>query len=225
VIPVFAVAPLLALITPSPADDNPGSRGGKPASTAEVAEVIAAHFSLARAKVTESTFRPSRFGPGCPQLRVVGPAHALDIRSPDPTLFAGITVYVERMTEKQDGYRHVADMIKADHDRGDESCGYSKAPIAFIERRPFWISVRGHCSDGALFRYEVGEVLASLPAEVGAPADRFLFGGCGQGFPTVTTVTTFLDSLRAKKKVGGKAFPDARDAAKARGAGRRPPLR
>ena len=89
--------------------------------------------------------------------------------------------------------------------------------VSFIQTGRYWFEIRGYCSDGAIYQYEVGDVLAMLrerdPSR--APA-TFGFTACGQGDPTFTVVDVFLEGLKKKKSYWGRSFPDARDEARQR---------
>ena len=79
----------------------------------------------------------------------------------------------------------------------------------------FWVEVRGSCSDGDLYGYEVGEVLEMLRQTdaAGAPV-TFAYSPCGKVVPTVVSTESFLAGLKQKKSFWGRTFPAARDAAK-----------
>jgi hypothetical protein len=178
------------------------------AAGSAMADAIAARYAFAKVKKSAISIHLSAFGYGCEPFKTVGPTISVLVRSPNQQVFANVGVYVERLAGGGTGYAQFAAMIKGVKP-SDEACGASKAPVAYIESRNQWITVLGQCRDGALFRYEVGEVLQGLGSD--APT-TFLLGSCGGDFPDVTETAPFLTDLQKPHTFWGKTFPAAREA-------------
>jgi len=146
------------------------------------------------------------------------------VRSPDRKLFADIGIQIFELDGESDGYAFLKESLRRSPNRLDGSsadvvatggcAAVGNATVSFIQSGRFWLIVLGSCADGALYRYEVGEVLKMVRQKdrVGAPT-TFAFSGCGESVPKFVSVDRLLDELEKKATYWGRSFPAARDQA------------
>jgi hypothetical protein len=146
------------------------------------------------------------------------------VRSPDRKLFAEIGIQIFELDAESDGYAFLKESLRrspkpldgtsADLVPTGACAAVGNTTVSFIQSGRFWLIVLGSCADGALYRYEVGEVLKMVRQKdrAGAPA-TFAFSGCGQNTPRFVAVDSFLDELEKRATYWGRSFPAARNQA------------
>ena len=149
------------------------------------------------------------------------------MRSPDRKLFADIELQIFELDGKGDGYAflkeslhtwpHSRDAPSSIADPSEHCAAVGNTTVSFIQSGGYWVIVLGHCADGALYRYEVGEALEMVRQKdpAGAPT-TFAFSGCGQNTPKFVPVDELLESLKKKALYWGRSFPEAREVARKR---------
>lgn len=185
---------------------------------------------FAHARVTfEGARRPFLAGgrDGCPAGPFRRPGLWANVRSPDRKLFAEIGIQIFELDGESDGYAFLKESLHRSPKSRDgssadvvatESCAaVGNTTVSFIQSGRFWLIVLGSCADGALYRYEVGEVLKMVREKDGAGAPvTFAFSGCGENTPKFVAVDGFLDELEKKATYWGRSFPAARDQARSK---------
>lgn len=163
----------------------------------------------------------------CPEGPFRRPGLRAMVHSPDRKIFGEVTLSVYQLEPGGDGLEHLRQSLRTRPDAGaggpgiadaDGHCAdMGNAAVSFIQSGDFWLEVLGSCADGALYRYEVGEVLGLVRQTEGARApSMFAFTGCGERTPKIVSVGDFLSGLTKKASYGGLAFPEARRRARAR---------
>ena len=160
------------------------------------------------------------FRKGCPEAPFQRGGLSAMVRSPDRKVFGDVEISIYALDAGGDGYGFLREALARhpEDDVLDEPCAFvGNTAVSFIQAGRFWLEVRGFCGDGALYRYEVGEVLAMLRQKDPASAPtRFGWTGCGEGTPKLVPVDEFLGRLAKKASFWGRAFPEARDEARKR---------
>jgi hypothetical protein len=206
---------------------RPGQPAGEPWKTWEAR--LAQRFDYARVTFSGAG-RPMLAGGrgACPKGPFQRPGLRAMVHSPDRQIFGEITISIYQLEAGGDGLENLRRSLRARPDAGagagapsvdaDGHCAdVGNAAVSFIQSGDFWLEVLGSCADGALYRYEVGEVLGLVRQTEGARAPSvFAFTRCGEGTPKIVAVDDFLSGLTKKATYGGRPFPEARREARAR---------
>jgi len=116
----------------------------KEISASDVVGAIKVQFSHAQVKVADSKWRPSKLPNECPQLTVYGSIIEASVSSPDPHVFAAVSIYIENAYKLAMG--------NGKRDIFQNRCAlWDKSPYALIQNKNLLIFVQGGCSDGDLF--------------------------------------------------------------------------
>jgi hypothetical protein len=209
----------------TPAQGTRRSRPAPPTGEAwqEWQGLITKHFAHARIAFSAATAPFFSGGhDGCPRGPFQGPGLLATVSSRNPRVFGDIEVAIFRVNEGADGYAYLRDALNRRAIPHEDPAGLvdgcafvGNTAIAVVQVGSFWVEVFGHCYDGALYKYEVGEVLAMVQEKGTADAPSvFAVSECGKGTPAFVGTANFLDSLRKPASYWGRRFPDARDQAR-----------
>ena len=102
---------------------------------------------------------------------------------PDPKIFGEISVSIFSLAEKGDGNAFIKQSsVKRPQGLAEFPCiAVGDVALSMMQAGRFWVEVRGSCSDGDLYGYEVGEVLKMLRQTdaAGLPV-TFAYSPCGK---------------------------------------------
>jgi hypothetical protein len=182
--------------------------------------LIEKHFGHSKIEFTVAAAPIFRGGhDGCPKGPFHIPGLLSRVSSRNPKVFGSVEIAVFKLNGDADGYAHLRRSIKSrPASLGEDAIGFPETcafvgntPVAAAQVGSYWVEVYGHCYDGALYRYEVGDAISMLLEKDSAVSPtRFALAECGRGAPAFLEVQDFLDQLKKPTSYWGRRFPEAR---------------